>query len=235
VARLRFFHGPMGAGKSATAIDTVRGLTRQGYSVVTLTGYTRTRGSVTSRDGRSEPAYQLDSETDIAEVLCDVLSPSDRRKRLALVVDEAQFLSVEQVEDLAVLADLEQVEVACFGLLTDFRTRMFIGSRRLMELADVVAPIAGAAAVTCWCNGPAQVNARISPIGQVLYTGDQFLIADIGGEGITYEPLCRKHWRQGATRAVAARWAPVVGEGMLREFVLQRDARAARERDADAA
>jgi thymidine kinase len=113
-----------------------------------------------------------------------------------LVVDEAQFLSPDQVEQLAELADDVQVDVYCFGIATDFRGRLFPGSRRLFELADEL--IAVQVDVLCWCGLPARFNARIAD-GRVAREGDTVVVADTvqDSERVRYQVLCRRHYRLG--------------------------------------
>jgi thymidine kinase len=121
-----------------------------------------------------------------------------------LVVDEAQFLSTEQVEQLAELADDAQVDVYCFGIATDFRSRMFPGARRLFELADELNPVQ--VEVLCWCGLPGRFNARVSD-GRVLREGDTVLVADTDHDGpdhlldVRYQVLCRRHFRTGELAA----------------------------------
>jgi thymidine kinase len=103
-----------------------------------------------------------------------------------ILVDEAQFLSHEQVEQLCEVADTLGVPVMCYGLRTDFRAALFPGSAALMALADDIEELK----TICWCGHKATMNARILD-GHVLREGPQVLI----GGNETYTSLCRKHWR----------------------------------------
>ena len=115
-----------------------------------------------------------------------------------VVADEAQFYAPEQVDQLARCVDEREVEVACFGLLSDFAGRMFPGSARLVEMADVLVPLP--LPVLCWCGRPARINARLVD-GTVVHEGEQVVLGDTApasgalfGPDIRYEVLCRRHW-----------------------------------------
>lgn len=114
-----------------------------------------------------------------------------------LVVDEAQFLTPQQVEQLADLVDDSHVDVYAFGISTDFRGRLFPGSQRLLELADSVSALQ--VKVLCWCGRRGQLNARVVA-GRVAREGDTVLVADTtdaGGTDVRYQVLCRPHHRAG--------------------------------------
>ncbi len=102
-----------------------------------------------------------------------------------ILVDEAQFLSGTQVEQLCGVADFLGVPVMCYGLRTDFRGELFPGSARLMALADDIEELK----TICWCGKKATINARILD-GHVLREGPQVLT----GGNETYTALCRRHW-----------------------------------------
>jgi len=119
------------------------------------------------------------------------------------VCDEAQFYTPEQIEQLARLVDELQIDVFCFGILTDFRARMFPGSARLVELADRMELLQVEA--LCWCGERATHNART--VGGVMVTeGEQLVIGDTDGQPtaeVSYEVLCRRHHRRRLTAARA--------------------------------
>ena len=102
-----------------------------------------------------------------------------------VLIDEAQFLSPEQVRQLCAVADFLDVPVMCYGLRADFRAELFPGSAALMALADDIEELK----TICWCGKKATINARILD-GHVLTDGPQVLI----GGNETYTSLCRKHW-----------------------------------------
>ena len=116
-----------------------------------------------------------------------------------LIVDEAQFLTGEQVEQLAELVDESHVDVYAFGLTTDFRTRLFGGTQRLLELADVVQRVQ--VEVLCWCGLPGLLNARVVE-GALVREGETVVVADTASSGaaeapVHYQVLCRRHHARG--------------------------------------
>lgn len=183
MAKLRFFHGLMGAGKSTLALQMVDNAERAGQKVALLTGLSRD-GKVTSRIGASREAVSVADGDNIGAVII-------RGGATRVVVDEAQFLDVLQVKQLWEIAEYWRTPVDCFGLLTDFRTRLFPGSQRLVELADEVNVLP--ADVSCWCGETARVNARISN-GRVLRDGPTVQVGDLDD---SYQVLCLRHWASG--------------------------------------
>ena len=99
-------------------------------------------------------------------------------------MDEAQFLTPEQVEQLSAVSDVLNIGVICYGLRTDFKTKLFPGSKRLFELADTIEEIKS----SCYCNGKTICNARVDSNGNVVTEGEQ---VEIGGDS-RYVSLCRK-------------------------------------------
>jgi thymidine kinase len=134
-----------------------------------------------------------------------------------LIVDEAQFLTGAQVDQLAELVDEWHVDGYAFGLTTDFRARLFPGTQRLLEVADVVERVQ--VEVLCWCGLPGLLNARVVG-GVVVRSGETVVVADTtpatSGEGddgaapaVRYQVLCRRHY-------VRAQLGPTVtGPGQL--------------------
>jgi thymidine kinase len=206
---LTYFYGPMDCGKSTLALQVDHNHARQGRRGLLLTRLDRSRrGQITSRMGLSRPAVEVDDDLDLAELVR--ASWAEGRRVDYLIVDEAQFFTEAQVEQLAQLADDVQVDVYCFGIATDFRGRMFPGSARLFELADEVVPVQ--VEVLCWCGRPGRFNARVIG-GQVVRTGAQVVVADTAtGPGdeiaVRYQVLCRAHHRSGDL-------GPPSGEGTL--------------------
>ena len=114
--------------------------------------------------------------------------------------DEAQFYTPAQVEQLAGVVDELNADVHAFGLLTDFRGRLFEGSARFLELADERQELQVEA--RCWCGARATQNARLVN-GQQVYDGEVVVVGDTGGDAeVVYELLCRRHWLRGETGRV---------------------------------
>jgi thymidine kinase len=190
IGRLRLHAGLMGAGKSALAIQVAFHRRQAGRPGLLFTTLDRgDAGQLSSRLGIAAKAQEFDPDTNFVEVVGESLPP-----RGFVIVDEAQFLTEDQVEELALLVDEHAIDVDCFGLLTAFDSRTFPGSRRLVELADEILPLVE---VLCWCGQPGRVNARIED-GKPVRSGHQVAFGDLSGDaGATYRVLCRRHWREG--------------------------------------
>ena len=119
-----------------------------------------------------------------------------------MICDEAQFLTPEQVDQLVRVVDEAEVDVFAFGITTDFRTRLFPGSERLLELCDRVERLQVEA--LCWCGARATHNARTVG-GEMVVEGDQVVVGDTveNSAAVAYEVLCRRHHRRRMTAATA--------------------------------
>nr|WP_279588914.1 thymidine kinase [Amycolatopsis granulosa] len=214
--RLRFCYGPMDCGKSTLALQIDHNHARQGRRGLLLVRHDRSgEPRISSRIGITRRATEVGEDTDLRQLI--------RHQWVAgrhldyLIVDEAQFLSAAQVEQLAELADEVALDVYCFGIATDFRSRLFPGARRLFELADELQPVQ--VEVLCWCGAPGRFNARVAG-GEVLREGDTVAVADTFSgvvektnsppsdtepATIRYQVLCRRHFRLGDLGPAAAR------------------------------
>lgn len=174
VGKVKFSYGPMDCGKSTLALQIDHNLARQGRQGLLLVSNDRSGpGQITSRIGITREALELDVGTDLRGV---VRRAWERGTHVDyLIVDEAQFLSPDQVEQLCELADEATIDVYSFGIATDFRSRLFPGARRLFELADELAPVQ--VEVLCWCGLPGRFNARVAG-DEVQRTGDTVVVAD---------------------------------------------------------
>lgn len=205
MAELVFFAGTMDCGKSTLAMQMDYTHARRGRRGLIYTQHDRSGAAVlSSRLGLTKPAIEVRPETDF---WVDV---SQRRMRGAvvdyLVCDEAQFYSAAQVDQLARLADEIGLDVFAFGIMTDFRTRMFPASARLVELADRVETLQVQA--LCWCGRRATHNARTVD-GQMVTDGEQVVVGDTGSGGtVAYEVLCRRHHVRRLTAAAARAVTP---------------------------
>ena len=203
-AHLRFFHGPMDCGKSTLALQVDHNQRRQGRHGVLLTQGDRSAAPlITSRVGLSREATEVAGDTDLRLLVRDRWAGGQRVDYL--IVDEAQFLTAEQVDQLAELVDESHVDVYAFGLTTDFRARLFPGTQRLLEVADDVQRIQ--VEVLCWCGLPGLLNARVVD-GVMVHSGETVVVADTapaelpGGDpvqapAVRYQVLCRRHYVRG--------------------------------------
>lgn len=187
MAKLYFRYGAMGSSKSAQALITKFNYEERGMRVWLLKPVADTRDGtdkVVSRIGLSQPADVVAADTDLYRLFRD----REREFYDVIIVDEAQFLTPAQIEQLRDVVDGYNVPVFCFGLRTDFRTRLFPGSARLFELADSVTELK----TVCTCGGKATVNARLDAAGNIVTEGAQLLL----GGNESYRPMCYKCWKK---------------------------------------
>lgn len=200
MAELAFFSGTMDSGKSTLALQMDHNHAVRGRGGVLYTRNDRAGRSVlSSRLGLRHPAVEVTDDTDFWD---DVVQRRTRGERVDyLVCDEAQFYTPTQVEQLAQLVDEMGVDVYAFGITADFRTRLFPGSARLIELADRVEVLQ--VQTLCWCGARATHNARTVD-GTMVVEGEQVMVGDTGGAAeIGYEVLCRRHHMRRMTMSVA--------------------------------
>lgn len=190
MAELIYYCGTMDSGKSTLALQTAHNHQSRGRSGLLFTNRDRAgQGKISSRLGLTSEAIEVSEELDIHRFIVEQLS---RGARIDYVIcDEAQFYSPEQIEQLARIADGLGIDVFAFGILTDFRTKLFPGSARLVELADRVNTLQVEA--LCWCGERATHNAR-TVSGSMVTEGEQVVVGDTDAAGtIAYEVLCRRH------------------------------------------
>ncbi len=206
MAELVFFCGTMDCGKSTLALQTDHNHAARGRRGLIFTKLDRAGESVlSSRLGLSVDAIEVDDDLDLWDVVV--------RRRTSgepvdyAICDEAQFYSPEQVEQLARLVDEMSVDVYAFGITADFRTRLFPGSQRLVELADRVELLQVEA--LCWCGARGTHNARTVG-GVMVVEGEQVVVGDTGSQAgsdarpeVGYEVLCRRHHLRRMTAAAA--------------------------------
>ena len=185
MAKLYFKYGAMGSSKSAQALITKFNYEEKGMSVWLIKPGTDTRDGadiIKSRIGLSQRAQVISPDESIIKAYRDAGSCD------VIIADEAQFLTPEQIDELRTLVDEEDLPVLCFGLKTDFRTRFFPGSCRLMELADSITEIK----TICECGRKATVNARFDDSGHVITEGDQVVL----GGNDRYTAMCYRCWKE---------------------------------------
>ena len=201
MAELQFFTGTMDSGKSTLALQTNHNHAARGRIGRIFTAHDRAgEATISSRLGLTHDAIEVDEGFDFWRYVVHELTHGSRVDYL--ICDEAQFYSGLQVEQLAKVVDELQIDVFAFGILSDFRTHLFEGSRRLVELADRMNTLQVEA--LCWCGKRATHNAR-SVNGEMVTEGDVIVVGDVEGapEDAVYEVLCRAHHRRRMTSARA--------------------------------
>jgi thymidine kinase len=204
VADLHFFTGTMDSGKSTLALQTNHNHAARGRTGRIFTSHDRAgEAIVSSRLGLTHDAIEVEPDFDFWAYVVDSLTGGARIDYL--ICDEAQFYTGEQVDQLAKIADELQIDVFCFGILTDFRTELFPGSARLVELADKTEVLQVEA--LCWCGKRATHNARTED-GVMVTEGEVIVVGDVEERGgppaeVAYEVLCRQHHRRRLTAARA--------------------------------
>ncbi len=204
MAELLFFTGTMDSGKSTLALQTNHNHTARGRIGRIYTTHDRAgEATLSSRLGLTHEAIEVGLEFDFWAAVVDELM---RGVRLDfLICDEAQFYSPAQIDQLAKIVDELQLDCFAFGILTDFRGRLFPGSARLVELADRTQVLQVEA--LCWCGQRATHNARTVD-GVMVTEGEVMVVGDVSEtdhepESVSYEVLCRQHHRRGMTAARA--------------------------------
>ncbi|GGO91298.1 thymidine kinase [Wenjunlia tyrosinilytica] len=213
---LVFFSGTMDCGKSTLALQMDHNHSARGRQGLIFTRDDRAgEGVLSSRLGLSTEALEVSDDFDFYGHVVGHLSSGGRADYV--IADEAQFFTPGQIDQLARVVDELGIDVFAFGITTDFRTKLFPGSQRLVELADRVEVLQVEA--LCWCGARATHNARTVG-GRMVVEGAQVVIGDVDvheGE-IGYEVLCRRHYRRRATAASSR-------SGVLSPDVLPVDAR----------
>jgi thymidine kinase len=200
VAELVFFSGTMDCGKSTLALQMDHNHRAAGRSGRLFSKHDRAGESVlSSRLGLVGDAIEVGDDLDFWDVVVDCRMRGEKVDYL--ICDEAQFYSAQQIDQLARLVDEMDVDVFAFGITADFRTRLFPGSQRLIELADRVQVLQVEA--LCWCGARATHNARTVD-GVMVVEGAQVVIGDVSADAeVGYEVLCRRHHMRRMTRASA--------------------------------
>ncbi|MFG2744096.1 thymidine kinase [Streptomyces chartreusis] len=156
-------------------------------------------GKLSSRLGLVTDAVEVEDGMDLYGYMVDHLSRGGRADYV--IADEAQFLAPVQIDQLARVVDDLGLDVYAFGITTDFRSKLFPGSQRLVELADRVEVLQVEA--LCWCGARATHNARTIG-GEMVVEGAQVVVGDVNqSEAVGYEVLCRRHHRRRMTAASA--------------------------------
>lgn len=185
MAKLYFHYSTMNAGKSTLLLQASYNYRERGMATLLLTAALDSRagaGRIASRIGIDEAALTFDTATDMFALIANVGDCA------CVFVDEAQFLSREQVWQLARVADDLGIPVMCYGLRVDFRGELFPGSAALLALADDMREVR----TICHCGKKATMVIRRDEQGHAIIQGAQ---VQVGGNE-TYVSLCRRHWRE---------------------------------------
>lgn len=186
MAKLYFKYGAMGSSKTANALITKFNYEERGMRVLLIKPAMETRDGedvIVSRIGLSAKCRPVLDSENIFDIYKNEIPPVD-----VIISDESQFFTPEQIDQLRRIVDECDIPVLCFGLRTDFLTKLFPGSMRLLEIADSIAEIK----TICSCGSKATVNARISEDGRVVTAGDQVCL---GGNDL-YVAMCHRCWKK---------------------------------------
>lgn len=188
MAKLYFKYGAMGSSKTAQALITKYNYEENDLKVWLIKPSADTRDGIQtlrSRIGLSAQVEVIPPEMDIVQRF----GQSQLNQCDVIIVDECQFLTPEQIDQLRSIVNDYNIPVMCFGLRTDFQTRLFPGSLRLMEIADTIQEIK----TICDCGAKATVNARIDETGHIITQGAQ---VELGGND-RYIAMCHKCYIRG--------------------------------------
>lgn len=192
MAQLYFYYGAMQSSKSANLLMVAHNYRSQDKKVILMTPSIDDRngvGVISSRTGMEEKAIPLGPEESVYSALKSELidSNGDRKNIHCILVDEAQFLTAEQIKSLSIIVDSFNIPVMCYGLKNDFQNNLFEGSEALLLYADKIVEIKTICAKE-ECGKKAIMNLRLSD-GKPVYEGSQIQIGDE-----EYVPVCRKHY-----------------------------------------
>ncbi len=183
MAQLYFRYSTMNAGKSMEVLKIANNYEEQGKEVLLFTHSIDTRygvGKITSRIGPQRDAIAIDDKTDLYAII------SENAPKSCVLLDEAQFLSPEQVRQLCDVVDKLNIPVIAYGLKTDFLGKLFPGSESLLCLSDKIEEVK----TVCWyCERKALFNMRVMD-GKPVREGEQVMI----GGNESYVPVCRIHF-----------------------------------------
>ena len=188
MAKLYFHFSAMNAGKSTLLLQAAHNYSERGMATMLFTAALDDRagqGIIASRIGLKAQAETFTPREDLMAAISERARPTPLH---CVFVDEAQFLTEEQVWQLARVADRLDIPVMCYGLRTDFQGQLFPGSKALLALADHLREIR----TLCRCGRKATMVVRLGPDGKVVRQGAQ---VEIGGED-RYVSLCRRHWEE---------------------------------------
>ena len=189
MAKLHFYYSAMNAGKSTVLLQSAHNYTERGMSCILYSPSIDDRygsGIITSRIGLSAPAFAVTPELDLFSHIKNRSTPN---KAACVLIDEAHFLSKEQVKQCGRVVDELSIPILTYGLRSDFRGEPFSGSQYLLATADQLVEIK----TICHCGSKATMNMRVDKSGRRMYEGEQI---QIGGNEL-YVATCRRHFEEG--------------------------------------
>ncbi|MDG6895888.1 thymidine kinase [Volucribacter amazonae] len=188
MAKLYFYYSTMNAGKSTTLLQSDYNYRERGMNTLLYTAAIDDRfgvGQITSRIGISQQARLFQADTN----LFDEISQHLKQENLhCILIDEAQFLTKQQVYQLSNVVDKLHIPVLCYGLRTDFQAELFEGSRYLLAWADQLEELK----TICYCGRKANFVLRLNAEGEIVKDGEQI---QIGGND-RYLSVCRRHYKE---------------------------------------
>lgn len=188
MAKLYFYYSTMNAGKSTTLLQSSFNYLERGMHTLILTAAFDDRyasGQVTSRIGLSQDADLFREKDNLFE---HIQTHHQRTPINCVLVDEAQFLTKEHVWQLSDVCDTLRIPVLCYGIRTDFRGKLFAGSKWLLAWGDVLTELK----TICHCGSKANMVVRVDENGEAIQEGSQI---EIGGND-RYISLCRRHFKE---------------------------------------
>jgi thymidine kinase len=188
LAKLYFYYSAMNAGKSTSLLQSAYNYKERGMRPYIMSAAIDNRysvGKVTSRIGLEAEAYLFHKEDDLFKIL----SEENKKQGInCVLIDESQFLSRDQVKQLAIAVDDLDIPVLCYGIRTDFRGELFPGSQHLLAWADNLIELK----TICHCGSKATMVVRTDDKGNIINDGDQVVI----GGNDRYQSMCRKHFAE---------------------------------------
>jgi thymidine kinase len=188
LAKLYFYYSAMNAGKSTSLLQSAYNYKERGMRPFIMSAAIDNRysiGKVTSRIGLEAEAYLFHKEDDLFKIL----SEENKKQGInCVLIDESQFLSRDQVKQLAISVDDLDIPVLCYGIRTDFRGELFPGSQHLLAWADNLIELK----TICHCGSKATMVVRTDEKGNIINDGDQVVI----GGNDRYQSMCRKHFAE---------------------------------------
>lgn len=189
MAKLVFYYGAMGCSKTANALMTRFQYLDKGFNVWLIKPAIDIRDNIYNKDGTItflvKSRVGISGEATVISQEQNIIPPVGTN---LIICDEAQFLSEAQVDQLKAIAEVWNIPVYCYGLRTDFKTKLFPGSKRLFELSNSIIELES----VCSCGNQAIVNARFTNKGKIVTTGSQI---EVGGDE-RYKALCYSCWKK---------------------------------------